>query len=151
MAKNSNIKPIEIISQEEGIRLHKKNISTVVNYKNKSVSRGKEYELIPIKVIVTAYAPYDNKSSICNDGESDHTSTGSRPNWGCIAADPKELPYGTKLIIKGYNNDKICTVQDTGGALRKDKNNIRIDLYMDTYEQAMNWGKREITVYIVKY
>lgn len=117
----------------------------------KEISRGEVLpKLIPITVIATAYAPYDNKSGICNDGSPDSTAIGSKPKLGCIAADPKELPYGTKLLIPSYLGKQICTVEDTGGALRRDKNNIRIDLYMDTYEEAMEWGRQEITVYIIQ-
>jgi len=39
-------------------------------------------------------------------------------------------------------------VEDTGGALRNDKDNIRIDIFVDTYEQAINFGKQELVVEI---
>lgn len=143
--------PVEKVNKESDKPANINNININIEPRMVKVSRSKEEpELIPITVVATSYAPYDNKSGICNDGEADHTSTGTKPDWGTIAADPKRLPYGTKLIIPNYNNGEICTVLDTGGALRRDKKNIRIDLYMDTYEQAMNWGRQEITVYIVK-
>jgi 3D (Asp-Asp-Asp) domain-containing protein len=136
---------------KEQMQITQKKKTVVVNKINVvKTARGEQPKFIPLKVVATAFSPRDNKSGICNDGESEHTSTGARPDWGTIAVDPKEIPYGTKMIIPNYNNNKICIAQDTGGALRKDKKNIRIDLYMDTYEQAMEWGKREITIYIVK-
>lgn len=137
------------IKKQTQVKLKKKDV-VVSKINIVKTSRGEQPKLIPLKVIATSYAPRDNKSGLCNDGESEHTSTGARPDWGTIAVDPKEIPYGTKMIIPNYNNNKICTAQDTGGALRRDKNNIRIDLYMDTYEQAMEWGKKEITIYIIK-
>lgn len=114
--------------------------------KTTEVSRGgKKY--IPIRAIVTAYAPYDNKSGMCNDGTPDTTATNTKPKRGTIAADPKRIPYGTKLYIPGYG---YGIVEDTGGALRKDKDNIRIDVYMDTYEEAIKWGKKEMIIYIIE-
>ncbi len=114
--------------------------------KTTEVSRdGEKY--IPIRAIVTAYAPYDNKSGMCNDGTPDTTATNTKPKRGTIAADPKRIPYGTKLYIPEYG---YGIVEDTGGALRKDKDNIRIDVYMDTYEEAIKWGKKEMIIYIIE-
>jgi len=112
-----------------------------------NTSRGNYKRYIPIKAIVTAYAPYDNKSGICNDGTSDTTATNTKPEYGTLAADPKRIPYGTRIYVPEYG---YGTVEDTGSALRKDKDNIRIDVYMDTYEEAMRWGKKEMIVYIIK-
>ena len=114
--------------------------------KTTEVSRDGEKH-IPIRAIVTAYAPYDNKSGMCNDGTPDTTATNTKPKRGTIAADPERIPYGTKLYIPEYG---YGIVEDTGGALRKDKDNIRIDVYMDTYEEAIEWGKKEMTIYIIE-
>ena len=114
--------------------------------KTTEISRdGEKY--IPIRVIVTAYAPYDNKSGMCNNGTPDTTATNTKPKRGTIAADPKRIPYGTKLYIPEYG---YGIVEDTGSVLRKDKDNIRIDVYMDTYEEAIEWGKKEMTIYIIE-
>ena len=114
--------------------------------KTTEVSRDGEKH-IPIRAIVTAYAPYDNKSGMCNDGTPDTTATNTKPKRGTIAADPERIPYGTKLYIPEYG---YGIVEDTGGALRKDKDNIRIDVYMDTYEEAIEWGKKEMIIYIIE-
>lgn len=103
--------------------------------------QGRKYRVE--KLIVTAYAPYDNKSGICNDGDPSKTSTGTKPDWGTIAVNPKRFPYGTEFYIEGYGHG---TGLDTGGAMRK--NSRKIDVYMDTYKQAMEWGVREIEVII---
>lgn len=113
---------------------------------NQIISRSNNERCTTIKAIVTAYAPYDNKSGICNDGNPNSTSTGTKPKMGTLAADPKRIPYGTRLYIDGYG---YGVVEDTGGALRSDKNNIRIDVFMKTYEEAMEWGRKEMIIYIV--
>lgn len=99
-----------------------------------------------VMAIVTAYAPADNKSGICADSDPSVTSTGKSPGPDYCAADPARLPYGTKLDIPGYGE---VEVQDTGGALRSDKDNIRIDVWMPTYEDAMEWGRQELEVVIL--
>jgi len=98
-----------------------------------------------ITAIVTAYAPFDNKSGMCNDGDPTSTATGTYPKHGTLAADPERLPYGTEIYIPGYG---LGTVEDTGGALRNDKENIRIDVFMSSYENAIEWGKQELVVEI---
>lgn len=64
------------------------------------------------------------------------------------AADPERLPYGTKLYIPEYG---VVEIGDTGGALRKDKKNIRIDVFSETYEQAMKWGVKDLDVKILEW
>ena len=98
-----------------------------------------------ITAIVTAYAPFDNQSGMCNDGDPTNTATGTYPKHGTLAADPERLPYGTEIYIPGYG---LGTVEDTGGALRNDKENIRIDVFMSSYENAIEWGKQELVVEI---
>ena len=52
-----------------------------------------------------------------------------------------------KLYIPEYG---YGIVEDTGSALREDKDNIRIDVYRDTYEEAIEWGKKEMIIYIIE-
>lgn len=73
---------------------------------------------------VRAYSPLD----ACDGGETDGftanmTKLKEHP-WG-IAADPKTFPYGTKIVVPGYNpssakdkQDIPWEVDDTGGVLR---------------------------------
>ncbi len=70
------------------------------------------------------------------------TATGIMPYWGVIAVDPRVIPLGTKVYIPGYG---MALAADTGGAIR---GNI-IDLFMNTYVQAINWGRRNVDVYIL--
>lgn len=101
-----------------------------------------------IRAKVTAYSPLDNRDGNQSQGNPSRTSTGRRVGKHIAAADPKRLPYGTKLNIPGYG---IVEIQDTGGALRKDKKNIRIDLYYETFEQAINWGIKDLEVEVLEW
>ena len=62
---------------------------------------------------------------------------------GIVAVDPRVIPYYTKMYIPGYG---IAIAGDTGGAIRGN----RVDLFMDSYEEAINWGRRNVEVYILE-
>lgn len=104
----------------------------------------KEPNIVTIKV--TAYAPFDNQSGICNNGDPEHTSTGVRPGKKYAAVDPARIPYGTKLNVPGYG---IVEAQDTGGALRNYEG-LAIDVYFDTYIEAIIWGEQFLEVEIIE-
>ena len=71
------------------------------------------------------------------------TATGTWPAQGrTIAVDPNVIPLGTRVYVVGYG---YAIAEDTGGAV---KGNI-IDLYMDSYVDCINWGRRNVTVYIL--
>lgn len=58
-----------------------------------------------------------------------------------IAVDPSVIPLGTKVYISGYGN-AICS--DTGGSIKGN----RIDLYMNSEAESLNWGRKTVTLYI---
>ena len=71
------------------------------------------------------------------------TATGTWPAEGrTIAVDPSVIPLGSRVYVVGYG---YAIAEDTGGAIR---GNI-IDLYMDSYTDCINWGRRNVTVYIL--
>ena len=71
------------------------------------------------------------------------TATGTVPKWGTIAVDPKVIPYGTKVYIPQFN--KTFIAEDCGGAIKGNK----IDIYMNSKQECINWGRRSIDIYIV--
>lgn len=105
-------------------------------------------QLRTIRAKLTAYSPLDNRDGQQAQGNPTRTSTGRKVGRHIAAADPKKLPYGTILEIPDYG---IVEIQDTGGALRKDNKNIHIDLYHETYEEAMQFGVQEAEVKILKW
>ena len=60
------------------------------------------------------------------------------PNYS-IAVDTKVIPMGTKVYING----KEYIAQDTGGAIKGN----RIDIYMSTHQEALNWGVQYVAIY----
>lgn len=57
-----------------------------------------------------------------------------------IATDPSVIPTGTHVIING----KEYVAEDTGGDIKGNK----IDIYFDTHEEAKNFGRNNIEVYL---
>src|SRR5690606_34351907 len=92
---------------------------------------------------VTAYSPYDNVSGMENDGNPNKTATGTKPRPGTIAVDPKVIPYGSKIIIV-YEDGTVeyGVAEDCGGLI---KGNV-IDVFRQTYKEAIEHGRREATV-----
>ena len=112
----------------------------LIEYEN-SVYKEETRDFRVEKLIVTAYAPLDNRSGICADGDPTVTSTGTYPERGTVAVNPQIFAYGTEFYIDGYGYGKAL---DTGGAIRRVDN--KIDVVVDTYEEAMKWGVKEVWV-----
>ncbi len=76
------------------------------------------------------------------------TSTGSTVHWGTVAVDPRYIPYGTRMFIMASDGSYIygiATAEDCGGDIKGD----RMDLYMPTYQQCMEFGRRRCTLYFL--
>lgn len=88
----------------------------------------------------TAYTAY------CN-GCSGVTYTGidlrSNPNQKVIAVDPNVIPLGSIVEVEGYGR---AIAGDIGSAIQGHK----IDLYMQTREEALRWGRRTVTIRIIE-
>lgn len=92
-------------------------------------------------VEATAYTHTD-------DGCDMITATGTTVHWGTVAVDPDRIPYGTRMFI--ISNDGsyvygIATAEDCGGDIKGD----RMDLYMPTYQQCREFGRRRCTLYFL--
>ncbi|MGE5593877.1 MAG: 3D domain-containing protein [Betaproteobacteria bacterium] len=60
-----------------------------------------------------------------------------------IAVDPDVIPIGTWVYIDGLG---IFRAEDTGSAIKGN----RIDIFMPTHEEALNFGVQELDVFLVK-
>ncbi|HUS74329.1 MAG TPA: 3D domain-containing protein [Sedimentisphaerales bacterium] len=65
------------------------------------------------------------------------------PGDAFVAA-PKNIPFGTLLIVPGYNDGKPVKVFDRGGAITAG----RLDVYFSTHKAALKWGVRNVAVSI---
>ena len=76
------------------------------------------------------------------------TATGTTVRWGTVAVDPSRIPYGTRMFIIANDGSYvygIATAEDCGGDIRGD----RMDLYMPTYAQCREFGRRRCTLYFL--
>lgn len=93
-----------------------------------------------IMVRATAYTAH------CSEGCTGKTATGinldANPNIKLIAVDPNVIPLGKHVYVPGYG---VAITGDTGGAIQGD----RIDIYMASEQDALNWGVQYITLKIL--
>ena len=95
-----------------------------------------------INGVATAYIP---------DGKWGYTTyTGNRARVGVIAVDPNVIPLGTKVYVKtngsAFGDYGYAIAWDIGGAIKGNK----IDLFMESYDLSMQWGIRDVTIYILE-
>lgn len=64
------------------------------------------------------------------------------PEEGTIAADTRYYPFGTRMYVPGYGWGRV---EDKGGGI---KGKDRIDLFFDSHQDALYWGRRKVAVQI---
>ena len=93
-----------------------------------------------ISMTATAYTTARSSDKI--------TATGKIAKKGLVAVDPRVIPLGSKLYIVSSDGKSWCygtaVAADTG--VRGNK----IDLFFDTYNECIRFGRRKATVYILK-
>jgi len=139
--KDTKVKDIEVnkISLEKreakAERFKKKVKSVKKTTKTKSASTSKQ----KITMEATAY------TANCT-GCSGITRTGinlkANPNQKVIAVDPNIIPLGTKVYVEGYGT---AIAGDTGGDIKGN----RIDLFIPNRQDALNFGRRQVTVTVI--
>ena len=109
-----------------------------ISYARNIVSRGSQYRYSRcIDVTATAYCTGTT------------TATGIPVRYGVVAVDPRVIPLGSRLYIESANGTWVygtAVAADTGGAV---KGNI-IDLYVESYSGAINFGRRKAKGYILE-
>lgn len=86
---------------------------------------------------------YDGNCYGCNGT----TATGAKLKFGIIAADPKVIPWHTKMYVPGYGFGQM---EDTGGALKKATTygKIHIDLGFEDVSKGW-WSSRYTWAYLL--
>lgn len=125
--------------------------SATAYHGGRKISRGQELRYKQV-LTVTATA-YDLSFASCGKNPGDRgygiTASGMYAQRGCVAVDPRVIPLGTRLYIEApdgswtYGN---AIAADTGGAVKGNK----IDLFMDTHSECINFGRRSAVVYVLE-
>jgi 3D (Asp-Asp-Asp) domain-containing protein len=89
-----------------------------------------------LRMVATAY------TAACG-GCSGITASGRVAGHGVVAVDPRIIPLGSRLFIPGYG---AAVAGDTGGAIHGN----RIDLGFNSLRDALLFGRRDITVYVLR-
>ena len=109
---------------------------------DKNILLDKNGKPINYKKLITGVA-----SAYCTG----HTcSTGVAVKQGYIAVDPNIIPYGTEMYIRTTDGSWIygyAVAADTGGFTSW--GNTIADLYMYSYTDAVNFGRRSVEIYIL--
>ena len=95
-----------------------------------------------VRMRVTAYCPCSKCCGKYSDGiTACHHKIQNGDRF--VAAD-KRYPFGTKMIIPGYNEGKPIQVKDRGGAIKDNK----LDVFFNTHEEALAWGVQYLDVLV---
>ena len=126
---NSNTRIEEMTNQRKVIDVKRNNTGTSTNI----TVNGKTYRARKMDVKATAYAGHQL------------TSTGGYAKVNrTIAVDPRIIPYKSKIYIPELNY--IGVAEDCGSAIKGN----RIDIFMVTESQCIQWGIKNITIYILE-
>lgn len=92
-----------------------------------------------ISMTATAY-------TMGHGGVGAYTATGTAVRRGVVAVDRSVIPLGTKLYIVANGGAVYgeAVAEDTG------VRGNRIDLYFDTYQECLQFGRRDCMVYILE-
>lgn len=86
---------------------------------------------------VTAYC----SCAKCCGKTNGKTASGTKATAGRTVAASSKFAFGTQLNIGGH----VYTVEDRGGAI----NGNKIDIYVNSHAEALQWGVRYLTVDVV--
>ncbi len=121
---------------------------------NKIVERGTQNTVVTAggerisytKELTMKSTAYCSCKKCCGKSPGDKgygiTRSGEKARRGIVAVDTKIIPLGTRLYVEGYG---MAIAGDTGGAVKGNK----IDLYMETHEQCLAYGRKEVKVYLL--
>lgn len=103
----------------------------------------------PIKAELTAYC----NDSRCTDQLGSQTAMQTETRLGIVAA-PSNIPLGSKMYIpelENYKADGMFDVEDRGGAIKvKEDGTYVIDVWVPTYKEAVEFGRKNTTIYLVE-
>lgn len=112
---------------------------------------GDGYITLPTGEVLTYYKTDTIRATAythTDEGCDRITATGTAVHWGTAAVDPRYIPYGTRMFIMASDGSYVyglTVAEDCGGDIKGD----RIDLYMPTFEECMDFGRRRCTVYFL--
>jgi len=103
-----------------------------------------------VQMQVTAYCP----CSICCGRHSDgKTASGTKADHPLVAA-PRSIPFGSWVIVPGYNHGNPVRVEDRGRVIRGNRLDVLFQKlpgekgYRPAHARAVAWGVQTLSVTI---
>lgn len=109
--------------------------------KTGTVHQDEKLALAGEEMIVTATA-YTAYCEGCSGTTAYGIDLRENPDRKVIAVDPQVIPLGTEVWVEGYGE---AIAGDVGSAIK----GSRIDVFIPTYDQAMEWGVQEVKLKIL--
>jgi 3D (Asp-Asp-Asp) domain-containing protein len=137
-------KDIDLIQLKDKIDLLNSELDKVKKENNqikKELDKRKEAKKV---FEVTAYsAGYESTQKRKGDKGYGITASGTKVKEGRTISCPPSMEFGTKVDIQGVG---IRTCEDRGSAIKSG----HIDLYMDTVNEALDFGRQKLLVKVVE-
>jgi uncharacterized protein YabE (DUF348 family) len=109
-----------------------------------ATSRGQTRFETAMYVNATAYC----SCTICTNSGRGITASGTHATMGRTIATSSRFRFGTEFYIpyfRNWSNRGIFVVEDRGGSISGN----RIDVYFDTHEEALRFGRKTFKVYVL--
>lgn len=131
-------KPKEVVEKPKQEQNNKDDSNNDTNNKSDEQKEEESNLIYMGRFKLTAYCAC---SKCC--GKSDGiTASGTKAKQGrTIAVDPKQIPYGTKVVINGHT----YVAEDCGSGIGKSC----IDVFFNSHKEALNFGIQYADVYII--
>ncbi|GMB10402.1 MAG: 3D domain-containing protein [Candidatus Improbicoccus devescovinae] len=140
-------------------KIRNKNIKTVNSTKKSENINSESTNLIEIKPRIISKQITDSNGIIRNyskiivgsataytASKGAITSLGYTPKSGITAAvNPKNIPYGTEILIDLGDKKINLKAQDTGSALRR--GSCAVDIFMDNTKKCLEFGRKNVKIY----
>lgn len=127
------------ILEENAIKVIKPLTTTKERPKKDNYQSEKNIHKKELYIEATAYS----SSVLQCDASPFITASGTKVHFGTVAAN--FLPFGTKIKIPEYFGEKIFIVEDRMAS----RYQYRIDIWMPSYKEAINFGKRNLKIVII--
>lgn len=133
---------VEISRQEISSEIIKEPVNKIVQVQTKAITSRTSSRVSGTSgqsgvYKVTAYC----SCAQCCGWSTGITASGAKATANHTIAAPSTFSFGTKVVINGVT----YTVEDRGGAIQGN----RIDVYMDSHAEALQWGVRYLYVEVL--
>lgn len=115
-------------------------------------TKSQENQNLRGKSIEAELTAYCNNQS-CSGQWGSQTAMQTKTRLGVVAA-PPNIPLGSILYIpelENYKSDGMFDVEDRGGAIKvKEDGTYVIDVWVSSHEEAIKFGRKKTTIYLVE-